>query len=136
MGWRLTVSAGLGWLPWGGSVLLLQAPDRMADRFRRACACNLQVSRNADRIDMFLSHSWEDDATKKCAALRRFIESETAARGGKTPSLWFDKVSTATSIGTDVAGRLRAQGSLTDAGVLADLHRPGESGECAGRAPH
>ena len=45
-----------------------------------------------ETIDYFLSHSWHDDAPRKCAQLDRLQERYRAAHGGRHPTFWLDKV--------------------------------------------
>ncbi len=53
----------------------------------RCCACSEDVS----QIDYFISHSWNDDAEKKCAILKSFSEQFKLIKG-RLPTYWFDKV--------------------------------------------
>ena len=46
---------------------------------------------NLGDCDLFLSHSWSDDAALKWAALTSHIERYTAAHGGAEALLWLDK---------------------------------------------
>lgn len=49
------------------------------------------VQSHADKIDFFVSHSWDDDSVSKCRALRQFMEQQRR-RHARFPSLWLDKV--------------------------------------------
>jgi hypothetical protein len=49
------------------------------------------IRRESDKIDYFISHSWEDDSKIKCEVLRLFSE-DFKNKNGRYPTFWFDKV--------------------------------------------
>lgn len=51
---------------------------------------NVVVSNRFSKIDYFISHSWLDNAMKKCHGLEAFIDRCNSS--GKSPSFWLDKV--------------------------------------------
>ena len=53
----------------------------------RLCTCSGDTS----QVDYFISHSWNDDARKKCEILRDF-SNQFKLKKGKEPTYWFDKV--------------------------------------------
>ena len=51
---------------------------------------SVAVSNRFGKIDYFISHSWVDNAEKKCHGLEAFIDRCNSS--GKSPSFWLDKV--------------------------------------------
>ena len=51
----------------------------------------LQVNKHSEKIDYFISHSWDDDPAQKCKVLTEFCE-KFKKRKGRYPTFWFDKV--------------------------------------------
>jgi hypothetical protein len=50
---------------------------------------SIRIKTRFDKIDYFISHSWADDATSKCSALKNFLATKNRK---KKYSFWLDKV--------------------------------------------
>ena len=50
-----------------------------------------EIRHERDKIDYFISHSWEDDPVLKCKALKSFSD-RFRLKHGRYPTFWFDKV--------------------------------------------
>jgi len=75
--------------------LLLSSPRELSSNEEKLRIYNLSehitVTRRIDKIDYFVSHSWEDSGENKCEVLRKFSE-DFNSRHGRYPTFWLDKV--------------------------------------------
>jgi hypothetical protein len=75
--------------------LLLSSPRELSSDEEKVRVYSLSqhiiVNSRFDKIDFFVSHSWEDSGAHKCEVLREFCES-FKTKHGRYPTLWLDKV--------------------------------------------
>jgi hypothetical protein len=70
--------------------LLLKSPRLLSNDAEKsqlfALSSHRDITRNSQKVDFFVSHSWDDDAQVKCRVLCSFMSSRPAG------TLWLDKV--------------------------------------------
>lgn len=70
--------------------LLLKSPRLLSSNAEKSELFSLsshrEITHNSQKVDYFLSHSWDDDAQVKCRVLRSFMAGRPAG------TLWLDKV--------------------------------------------
>jgi len=74
--------------------LLLKSPRQLGNNDEKeriyALSEHVNVLKHQDKIDFFISHSWDDDPVLKCSLLKKF-SLDFKDRNGRWPTYWFDK---------------------------------------------